>query len=228
MFVGLSCYPSFEEPLFIIKIGPPGSGKSSSNPVLIRHLGINPDDALTIDYDKITASFKNFRNQTRNIRKMYNTKPINNDLYKLTSALHRRYTSVKNKATQKPISQHVESVISHAIRQQKNIIYETIRPINNIIKKYKDMLHKNKYKIIVIFHMADGNTLKQRILERGEKLYQGDPSYYRAFNMPELPYVIENLMLHKEKNIIPAYKDGTINTFIDINGTSVSIHTKMD
>ena len=57
--------------------------------------------------------------------------------------------------------------------------------------------------------MANINILKQRILTRGEILYSTH-KYYRAFNMKQLPSIINDLVENLNNYIIPAKNLGII------------------
>ena len=212
----LNCYPTQTTPYLIIKVGPPGSGKSSaqSNNVVLS-LGVNPKEAVKMDIDIVNASFKSFRNQTYKIRKSYNNKPFNNNFFKSLSKTHTNHTRLKNKNTGKNMITHTMSIFSRAIDGHKHIIFDTTSPINFILKDFTNKLIKNNYKIVVIFHMSDIDTLEKRILKRGENLYHKE-EYYRAFNMKKLPNVINKLEINLEEYIKPLQNKGIISDIIYI------------
>lgn len=222
----LDCYTSHQNPIIIFKLGPPGSGKSSyqSNRI-VENLGVNPVDAVKIDIDKVTASFPEFRKETRTIRKRYNngntkkrynnTFRFNDQFYKNLSNVHTKYTSLKNVATHTKMINHSDSLLVKAIKLQKNIIYDTFRPIDKKLPQYLKMLQKNNYRIYVIFHMTDINILSNRIHKRGENLYE-KYNYYRAFNMNELSSVIEKLNESLENFLKPLEDKGIISGIIPI------------
>jgi adenylate kinase family enzyme len=213
----LDCYPTHTNPYLIIKAGPPGSGKSSTQSNnLVLSLGINPKDAVKMDIDIVNSSFKSFRNKTYNIRKSYNGKTLNNKFFNNLSKIHKNHTTLKNKNTNKSMISHTMSVFSRAIDGHKHIIFDTTSPINFIIDSFKNKLIKNKYTIVVIFHRADIKTLQERILKRGENLY-AQQGYYRAYNMKELPNVIKKLEINLEEYIKPLYDEQIISNIKYIN-----------
>lgn len=222
----LDCYTSHPNPIIIFKLGPPGSGKSSAQSnMIVENIGVNPTDAIKIDIDKVTASFPEFRKNTKAIRKRYNngntkkrynnTFRFNNQFYKNLSTKHTKYTTLKNKTTNKPMIDHSDALLVKAIKGKKNIIYDTIRPIDKKLPNYLNMLQKNNYRIYIIYHMADINTLSKRIHKRGENLYE-KYNYYRAFNMNTLPSVIEKLNESLDNYLIPLQNKGIITDIIKI------------
>lgn len=190
------------------------SSTQSNNTVL--SLGVNPKDAIKMDIDIVNASFKSFRKNTYNIRKEYNNKTFNNNFYKRLSNVHKRHTTLKNKNTNKSMLLHTMSLFSRAIDGHKHIIFDTTSPINFIINGFINKLIKNKYKIIIIFHRADIKTLEKRISNRGEQLYVKE-GYYRAYNMKELPNVINKLEMNLEEYIKPLQNKGIISDIIYIS-----------
>lgn len=211
----LSAYPTQTEPYFIIKVGPPGAGKSSavSNNEILK-LGINPAEAVEINIDKINAAFKSFRNQTRKVRQNYNSKPFNLPFFSTLSGIHNAHQSLKN-ANNIFIKHDISSVVSQCIKNHKHIILETIRPINNTFKQFGQMLKKQNYKIIVFFYKTPLEILPERILKRGENLYIKN-DYYRIFPLNTLPKVISELDKNLKEFIIPLAESGNIHKIVYI------------
>jgi hypothetical protein len=106
---------------------------------------------------------------------------------------------------------HSDSLLVNAIKNQKNIIVDAVRPIDNILPQLLKLLQKNKYRIFVIFHMTDINTLSNRIHKRGENLYERY-NYYRAFNMNTLPSVIQKLNESLENYLKPLERERIISS----------------
>lgn len=216
----LDCYRKYLNPIIIFKLGPPGAGKSSAQSnLIVEQLGVNPADAVKLDVDKVTASFPEFREKTRTIRKRYNngntkkrfnnTVRFNNNFYKNLSNVHLRFTSLKNKASGKNMITHSDALLVKAIKSKKNIIFDTIRPLDKKLPQFLNMLHNNNYRTYIIFHMTDIDTLSRRIHKRGENLYEKH-NYYRAFNMETLPSVIQKLMESLENYLKPLEREGKI------------------
>jgi hypothetical protein len=201
-----------DTPYFIIKVGPPGSGKSSSNNHVIS-LGVNPASAIFIDIDKVNASFKSFRNQTRNLRRSYNNKPFNKEFFDELSKIHHNHQSKKS-SNGRNIRHDISYVITKGIKQRAHIIMETTKPINNILKMYANHLQHNHYKIVVIYHKSPTiNVLESRILERGEELYRTQ-QYYRAFPLNTLNNVVAKLEENLTYEILPQVLENKIHNLI--------------
>lgn len=206
----ISSFPRQENPYFIIKVGPPGSGKSSSNNHVIA-LGVDPSSAMIVDVDKVHAAFKSFRNQTRNLRSSYNTKPLNKEFFDTLSTIHHDHKHPRNGRN---VRHDITYVVMEGIQQGAHIIMETVNPINPIIAQYGKRLRNNGYKIAVIYHKSPPvNVLRSRILERGEELYRTH-QYYRAFQLNTLNNVINKLKQNLTTYIIPEVLENKINTLI--------------
>lgn len=205
----ISSFPKQDNPYFVIKVGP---GKSTSNNHIIS-LDIDPFSAIYIDIDKINASFKSFRNQTRNTRRNYNTKPINTLFFDKLSNIHKNHQCLKN-SNGRNLRHDISYVVTEGIKQGAHIIMETVRPINNIIIQYGKVLNKNNYKIVVIYYKSPPvNVLESRIIERGEELYRTQ-QYYRAFQLNTLQNVIDKLEKNLKEYIVPLVLENKIHTVI--------------
>lgn len=208
----ISSFPKQDTPYFIIKVGPPGSGKSSSNNDLIA-LGVDPSSAIFIDVDKVNAAFKSFRNQTRNARSSYNSKPFNKEFFNTLSKIHDNHKCLPN-SNRRNLRHDISYVVTEGIKQGVHIIMETVNPINHIITQYGNKLRNNGYKIAVIYHKSPPvNILQSRILERGEELYRTQ-QYYRAFPLNTLNNVINKLKQNLTEYIVPMVLENKINTVI--------------
>jgi hypothetical protein len=209
----ISSFPRQEKPYFIIKVGPPGSGKSSSNNHVIA-LDVDPASAIFIDIDKVNASFKSFRNQTRNLRRSYNNKPFNKEFFNTLSVIHHKHQSKKSLSNQTIVGHNISYVITEGIKQGAHIIMETTKPINTTLSMYGNMLQRNNYKIAVIYHKSPPiNVLVSRILERGEELYRTQ-QYYRAFPLNTLNTVIDKLKENLTTYILPLVLENKIHHLV--------------
>jgi hypothetical protein len=209
----LSSFPSQTNPYFIIKVGPPGVGKSSSNNHIIA-MGVDPLSAIYVDIDKINASFKLFRNKTRNLQSRYDTTQLNNVFFNELSKIHNEFKYLKCKNNGRNIRHDITYVVTEAIKQHNHIIMETVRPINHIITLYGKKLQNNNYKIAVIYYKPPPVTILQsRILKRGEDLY-ATQQYYRAFQLNTLNNVISKLEENLREYIVPLVIANKINTLI--------------
>jgi hypothetical protein len=207
--------PSQDTPYLIIKLGPPGSGKSSEQTLnIIRELGVDPADAVISDIDNVFASFRNFRNNTRRIRNSYQHKPFNSNFYKQLSNTHMNAKKIVNTTNQKTITQHMNGIVSKAIKSSKHILMESTVPIEWVFKSFGSMLEKYKYKVVVIYHMAAIPVLIERIQRRGEMLYTLQHPYYRTYDPTALPSVIEKLDVNLNEFILPMYRIGKINNLL--------------
>ena len=213
----INAFESHNDPYFIIKVGPPGAGKSSSstnNEIL--KLGIHPDDIINIDVDKITKSFNTFRNTTYKIRKNYNDMEFNNTFFNSLTKVHKNHLSCRNKTTNKSMKDHIDFTIVSAIKQQKHISCETTTSISQYIKNFGNMLRANKYKIVVFFYTNRNLTnLTSRILKRGENLYlQNINPYYRAYPLKTLKNTTNALNKNLTDVIRPFHESGLIENII--------------
>jgi hypothetical protein len=210
--------PSFENPFFIIKLGPPGSGKSSEKTLeTIRELGVEPNESVSSDVDKVLASFTNFRNLTRKVRNNYTNKTFNYTFYKRLSNIHLQTSGAKNSIEGKPIIRHMNGIVSQAIKLKKNVIFESTKPVNGILKDFYPMLIANNYRIIVIYHIVSPDTLIERIHMRGEELYSRSVNpYYRVYNPENIPDVITKLQENMNTFILPEIESGRIERLIVI------------
>lgn len=208
-------YPSVPNPVFIIKVGPPGSGKSSARSrAEVESIIGNQSDAILIDIDKVNAAFQTFRNQTRKLRNNYpNKNNRNSKFFNRLTRIHKNHSSnMKNTSTGRPMTYHTTALISKAIKAKKHIIQETIRPIGTIMKMYGPLLRKYNYHIYALFHRTPIEVLKMRVYERGEELYRTE-GYYRAFNPEHLQNVINALETNLTDTIIPAVEAGDITAY---------------
>lgn len=213
----INAFESHNDPYFIIKVGPPGAGKSSSstnNEIL--KLGIRPDDIINIDVDKITKSFTTFRNNTYKIRKNYNNLEFNNAFFNSLTNVHKNYVRYRNKTTNKSMKDHIDFTIVSAIKQQKHISCETTTPISQYINNFGKMLRAKNYKIVVFFYTNRNLTnLTTRILKRGENLYlQNINPYYRAYPLKTLKNTTNALNKNLTDVIKPFHESGIIDTII--------------
>ena len=209
----ISTFPKQETPYFIIKVGPPGSGKSSSNNHVIS-LGVDPTSAIFIDIDKVNSAFKSFRNETRNLRQSYNNKPLNKVFFDKLTNIHKKHQHKKSLSNKTIVCHNISYVITEGIKQGAHIIMETTNPIDLIITMYGRKLQQYNYKIAVIFHKSlPVNVLESRILKRGEELYRTQ-QYYRAFPLNRLNNVIAKLEQNLTSYILPLVLENKIHNLI--------------
>lgn len=200
-----------ETPLLIIKLGPPGSGKSSEHTAnIIRDLGVDPSDALVSDIDSVFASFRDFRNATRRVRNNYRRRSFNANFYRRLSNIHVNTKGVTNIAQQKTIKRHMDGMLSKAIRSKKNIVLESVAPISWIFSNFETLLRVNNYSIYILFHTLSIPALIERIHARGEQLYALENSYYRAFDPERLQAVVNDLYENLNTVLMPKFQTGVI------------------
>lgn len=209
----LDSLPSHAQPILIIKLGPPGSGKSSERTTnIVRELGVDPSEAVLSDIDNILASFRQFRNETRSVRNRYtNRASFNRQFYNELSNIHTNAAkSRKNTITNRPIVQHMNGVFSKAIRTKKHILMESTVPVTWVFQQFGKMLRTNNYNIHILYHTLDIPTLIERIHTRGESLYALENSYYRTFDPGRLPQVVSDLHENLNTVLLPKYASGEI------------------
>jgi hypothetical protein len=197
---------SHANPFLIIKLGPPGSGKSSERTAnIIRELGVDLSDAVVSDIDNVFASFRNFRNKTRRVRNKYRNVAFNQQFYNNLSKIHIESKKITNTTNNKPIIQHMNGVLSRAIRSRKNIVMESVIPITWVFEQFGKRLKSNNYNIHILYHTLDIPTLIERIHARGERLYALEDSYYRTFDPTQLTKVVEDLHQNLNTVLMPKY-----------------------
>jgi 2-phosphoglycerate kinase len=213
----LSEIPKSKAPYLIVKLGPPGSGKSSDiTNKEVSNLGVN-----------ILASSALFRNTTRAIRNNYKTRNFNKSFYDKLSTVHTSFiktrkithinkSSLKSTGT-KTIGAHMNTLFAESIRNSVNIIIELTSKYDKVIMPHYNNLRKHGYKIVVIYPVVQLNTLKTRIMSRGEDYYKQPQSYYRTFNLNTLPSTIQTVQDEIVQHILPGLYKGDIYKFIVIN-----------
>jgi hypothetical protein len=220
--------PKSNTPYLIVKLGPPGSGKSSDiTNKEVTNLGVNINDTVLFDVDAILASSKLFRNTTRTIRNNYQTKNFNRNLYNKLSNVHKSFTIARkishiNRHSHqlvgtKTISSHMNTLLAESIRNKVNIIIELTSKFDKIIIPHYNNLRKHGFKVVVIYPVVQLNTLKGRIMSRGEDYYKQPQSYYRTFDVNTLPSAIQVAQEEINTYILPGLYKGDIYKIIVIN-----------
>lgn len=220
--------PKANTPHLIVKLGPPGSGKSSDiTNKEVTNLGVNINDTVLFDVDSILASSVKFRNATRHIRNGYTSKNFNKELYTKLSNIHQSYIRTRkilhiNRSTlktirTKTIGEHMNTLLAESIKMRLNIIIELTSKYDKVIMPHYNNLRKKGYKIVVIYPVVSLDTLKSRIMSRGESYYKQPQSYYRTYDLNALPTTIKTAQDEINQLILPGLYKGDIYKFIVIN-----------
>lgn len=189
-----------KSPFLIIKYGPPASGKSSENVQKeIENLKLDIKDCIVFEIDRIIESLKNFRSESYSVYK--NSDKSNNNKMKELSRIY--FTKRQNKKinSDNSIDKKFENLIVTAIRDRKNIIFETTGGLfndYNPIKWLFDIVNNNKkedelpYYIALIYPILPENLIIERVIKRSKEQVKRNPPFYRAMSEDNLKEQIIN------------------------------------
>jgi hypothetical protein len=202
-----------KNPHFIIKYGPPASGKGSSAVKKeIENLGISINDCIIFDTDKVIESLQNYRNETFNLYSKTDKSSLDNIMPELSKIYFEKRTT-KNKSG-KSISNKMDNLFMKSMQARQNIIFETtgqnFNDYNPIIwvldmlksaqKKYPD---SKPYLITVIYPVVNEEIIYKRINSRTGSQLSRNPPFYRTISKKDLKKHIDNCKLNFYFNIIP-------------------------
>ena len=211
------------EPILVIKIGPTGSGKGSpATDKKIESYGINLDNVVDINIDKVVESNQNFIKKTRNIKRNFNNKKITNKK-NLLKALSTEYFGTRQAPRKylntKSYLEYLQDVYREAVKGNKNIIVETLGDQENKITQYltgfgASDFDLSNYTIKILYVHADLNTIQTRVITRANREYQAN----RAYRLPN-----SNFITNIYPKIEQMYKTGVDKIIKDYEGKVKSI-----
>jgi predicted ABC-type ATPase len=149
----LTAYPQHHYPLFFLKTGPPGAGKSTANRVLYKAFHLKKkDDVVNINVDDLVQEFTPFlceSNQTSS-----------------ADERKRLYFKYRNE-----VNDLLEAKMFAAISMRLNIEFETLGSTGALawLKTLFQVLHKSSYTIVLVFTSVTKTTLLKRLRQRNRK-----------------------------------------------------------
>ena len=192
-------------PFFIIKYGPPSSGKGSKNVQdEIEKLGVDINTCIVFEVDRIIESLLNYRTETYKIYKNYtNHKLSKENVFNKTSDIYMDKRAGIRRENKERMMDKMDRILEEAIKDRKNIIFETtggiykqenpiqwiLNLIDTIEKKNKII---NKYKRIIIYPVVSDNELLRRASQRAEKQIKRNPPFFRGISKNDLIQQIKN------------------------------------
>ena len=136
-------------PSFIIKYGPPGSGKSTITSDLIRKLKIPKNTLVDVNVDDIIHSNKKFEE----------------DIAKASSASERQSIYQKYR---KPADVISDTLLNTCLINKYNISWETTGNTISWTVREIDRIRKNGYNIILIYPYTTNRNIFERIKKRSQ------------------------------------------------------------
>lgn len=200
-----------EQPHLIIKYGPPASGKGSSKvQEEIKNLGIDTEDCIIFEIDRIIESLENFRTTSMEIYK----ESINyNEKTKKISQLYFNKRKSEN-SNKKTLNQSFEDLLIQSINERKNIIFETTggsfndyNPIkwlfDIIINNKKENPTKKPYYITLIYPIVKEENILERAKKRASNQVSRNPPFFRGISSENLKNQIQNAKHNFCFSIVP-------------------------
>lgn len=220
-------FPSQKKPIFIIKWGPPASGKSSppiKNKIL--EFGYDLNSYLHLNIDDLVESTSAFQKSSSNLmrNKIKNVmdkgaieKFLNNANSESVAEFAKTYTNVrftKNK-NGKHLGHKMDNLLEQALQNKVNITFETTgagRPGNNIGTGWPEWLWKyfpsiENYQVIIIFPVVDFETTWKRYKGRAANMYIAKRGVRFASTRNDLQ---ENYKI-SYRNFLHAYEKNVMN-----------------
>lgn len=180
----LNNVPTQNRPVFIIKYGPPASGKSSQPMInVIKSFGYELNTYIHVNVDDVVESIKIFQNESMKIfQKRLNSNKLKKDQITITKKLNNvsnnnakmlltPYVTTRYNSRLK-IEKQIDELMKDAIMARKNISFETTGStgfpfwIFNVLQP-----GINKYQIKILFPLVDCSEGWRRYKTRAVKSY---------------------------------------------------------
>lgn len=200
---------SYDRPYFIVLYGPPGSGKSSSTP-LIEDLGVPFNQYVTVILDDMITSVRKYRNVTKKLKENHNAQRITNGQFWYGIGKIFNKTRVEKKPGGESINTMRTNVLVEALANNKNIIYETTGASKGgqdfLVMLLKNAIPEN-YRVVILYPMVSLEQLKERVKSRADRFLALATPYYRS----QKPEALGNMRYQA----IKFFKEYLIETFIN-------------
>ena len=191
---------SKKNPLFIIKFGPPGSGKTHANSMIYKMFSLKADDFVYIDMDNAVESSLELRNKTVKLRNKYCKNvplldipehTIRKILYDVHHVREKHLNEIKTDERDKGLYEWGQKDKAYAVLQRAmdlnhNIMFDSTgsarsRNDNRMILNSIPPI----YKIVVFYPINSIDIQRKRTSKRAsEALKQSHPQFGR-FRMPD-------------------------------------------
>jgi hypothetical protein len=210
--------PTPRNPKFIIKYGPPASGKGSDAvKSLIKDLGDPLNTYININVDDAVESTEMFtrtsRDLVKNIKNIKNLETFLNDATpEEVSRLAKTYTNIRfGKNTKgRTIGNKMDNLLTQALQAKKNVTFETTGGVGFPIwlrkSPFKELLEG--YQIIIIFPLVPFEETWRRYKMRPIEVYRKGGGFRFASTKSELHKVYINsynnfiTFLHNREQLI--------------------------
>jgi energy-coupling factor transporter ATP-binding protein EcfA2 len=230
---GYNHMPSPEQPIFVLLIGTPGSGKSTALARMNELVGLDPENAVQISLDSLIESLEPFRAKTSEIAtkmlaasglELRNNLPeeVVGEIAGKTSGPYLSYMKAKKNNRPGKVGNPLEMslnemryyLLDKALAEGKNIIYE-----RTISDASKDSLKEEvfariaasgkPYKIFVVYTKIDDETeLRDRLRRRPIGMMKRDPSFFRGVPSVMARKFIANHEEYFRKYLLPLESEG--------------------
>ena len=230
---GFSDLSTPEQPIFVLMIGTPGSGKSTALARLPKLVGLDPDDAVNISLDSLIESLQPFREKTAAIASAMladsGIESSNNASEELVSTIagktsgpYLSYMKAKKNnrpgMVGKPLPMSMNEIryflLEKALAQGKNIIYE--RTISDASKDTlrdevfaKIAASGKPYKIYIVYtKIDDEELLKTRLRMRPLAMMKRNPPFFRGVPSSLAGKFIRNHEEYFQRFLLPKVEEG--------------------
>jgi hypothetical protein len=226
---------SRENPLIILKYGPPGSGKSSSDPIIYNMFGLSEEDFIHIDFDEVLESSKELRHQTAEVRRS-EPEPTSNNLNKagkLKSVISRfvdvrskHTTGVKSQSEPSAYKTHneglhnwgllskVHAVLQESLDRNYHIMYDiTGVGYTDESKYYQRLLLSipKVYRIVIVYPYISRSIQQERAFARANGFMQQEfPMYGRITGKETRKSVDQSSRDFFKNTLMPMFFSGMI------------------
>lgn len=230
---GYDKLPTPEQPIFVLLIGTPGSGKSTALARLPDLVGLNPKEAVQISLDSLVESLEPFRAKTTAIAQaMLEERGFNlgtnlpeNVVSNIAGKTSGPYLSyMKSKKNNRPgkvgqalpmsLNEMRYALLQKALTEGKNIIYE--RTISDAKKDtlkeevFAQILASDRpYKIYVVYTKIDDEVLlRDRLRRRPLDMMARNPPFFRGVPSSLAGKFIANHEEYFRKYLLPLQDEG--------------------
>lgn len=167
----LASKKQYKHPYFVLKFGPPGSGKSLDDPTSVMYrvfediLQIDPQSVVPVDMDDFVSTLTPFNAELHDLLEKtgcLSADSLSADLQKQATDLYFHYREL--------VEQSSQLLIQQAIKEHKNIAVETIGTSSQWwITFAKTTLKDTPYRFVVVFPRVPNEILAERLRLRNSR-----------------------------------------------------------